>query len=248
MSASNGILGSLGLLVKLSANRSVSGQLAALLLTVSGCITSPTGAYLNAEEAKTVQYQPCPNGMIEDLEDGNVQIKKLEGRGDYWFTSVDAEGTAINAKDEIPEAGGPQASKFAAHMRGKLASSGPSVYAVMGFNITESRRPYDASKAEAIRFWGKGPGVVRFKTPDINTAPAGDRCKDCYNDFGVDIYLSETWTRYTVPFAKLKQQPGWGDRAPSVAKDALFAIQWQVSKKGAPFDLWIDDVEFVGCK
>ena len=28
----------------------------------------------------------------------------------------------------------------------------------------------------------------------------------------------------------------------------LFGIQWQVNKPGADFDIWIDDVEFIGCE
>ena len=27
----------------------------------------------------------------------------------------------------------------------------------------------------------------------------------------------------------------------------LYGLQWQVNKPGASFDIWVDDVEFIGC-
>lgn len=213
-----------------------------------GCITSRTGAYLNADQAAETKLAICPEGMIEDVEDNNDQIRQQEGRGGYWFSFYDAEGTTISPKSELFDQGGPQGSKYFAHAKGKMATSGTSIYAGIGFNLADPKSLYDASKYQGISFWAKGNATVRFKTPDVQTEPGGDRCTSCYNDFGVDIALYPEWTRFTVPFSKLKQQPGWGDSAPAVASDALFAIQWQVSKPGAEFDFAIDNVEFVGCK
>lgn len=218
------------------------------LSLATGCITSRTGAYLNADEAAEAKLSVCPEGMIEDVEDNNDQILQKEGRGGYWFSFYDAEGTKISPKSELFAPGGPQGSKYFAHAKGKLATSGASIYAGIGFNLADPKSLYDASKYQGISFWAKGNATLRFKTPDVQTEPGGDRCTSCYNDFGVDIALYPEWTRFTVPFAKMKQQPGWGDPAPAVAKDALFAIQWQVSKPGAEFDFAIDNVEFVGCK
>ena len=53
--------------------------------------------------------------------------------------------------------------------------------------------------------------------------------------------------RYTVPFNQMSQQPGWGDRAPKLSTKELFGVDWQLSKPGAEYDLWVDDVELVGC-
>jgi endoglucanase len=220
----------------------------ALCISASGCITSRTGAYLNADEAAAEKLGRCPDGLIEDLEDGDTQVNKTEGRNGYWFTFYDPAGSTISPSSKLLTDGGSTAdSKMFAKASGKMATSGPSIYAGLGFNITDPKSPYDASKYRGIAFWAKGPGTVRFKTPDVNTEPGGDKCVDCYNDFGVDIYLSKDWTRYTIPFDKMKQQPGWGDPAPGVASDGLFAIQWQVGAKGADYEVSIDGVEFVGC-
>ena len=129
----------------------------------------------------------------------------------------------------------------------EMAPAGDSLYVGVGFGLTNPKTPFDLSKAKGISFWAKGPGRVRFKAPDINTEPSGDRCTDCYNDFGVDIYLTDQWVRYTVPFEKMNQQPGWGDRAPALSSNAVIAVQWQFSTANTEYDIWFDNIELVGC-
>jgi endoglucanase len=214
-----------------------------------GCITSPVWEYGATAEATEVKLKSCPTGLIDDAEDKDNQVVKSEGREGYWFTFVDTEGSTIAPKGEFTMAeGGPPGSKYAARAKGHLAASGKSLYAGLGFAFTSPKSPYDASKYKGVSFWAKGPGKIRFKAPDVNTTPEGDKCSDCYNDFGVELYLSDQWTRYTIPFEKLAQQPGWGDRTPAVAKDALFALQWQYSTPNTDYDIWIDNIELVGCE
>jgi endoglucanase len=219
-----------------------------LAAAAAGCITSSPSNYGATGAARSTKLGRCPEGLVDDLEDGDSQIVKKEGREGYWFTFVDPAGSTIAPKDNFtPSPGGANGSRFSARMKGKLAASGKSLYAGMGFAFLSPKGKYDASRYKGISFWAKGPGTIRLKTPDVNTAPEGDKCTDCYNDFGVDLFLSDAWTRYSVPFDRLSQQPGWGDRAPVVSKNALFTVQWQVSTPGADYDVWIDDVELVGC-
>jgi endoglucanase len=192
--------------------------------------------------------------MLDDGEDGDGQVIKKDGRDGYWFTFADTEGTKIEPRGPFamgeggrPKGGGLSESKYSAQMKGKITDGGANPYAGVGFALSNPKTGFDLSHATGIQFWAKGPGKVRFKMPDINTDPVGDRCTDCYNDFGVDIYLSDRWERYTIPFDALQQQPGWGDRAPHVASGAIFAIQWQFTTPGAEFDLAFDDVALVGC-
>lgn len=213
-----------------------------------GCITSPVYEYGATAEAKKTSLGACPNGLIDDAEDGNGQVIEVAGRDGYWFTFVDEWGSTVEPRGEFKmSAGGIEGSQHAPRMTGKMAPTGDSLYAGMGFAFTNPKTPYDAGAAQGVRFWAKGPGKIRFKAPDVNTEPAGDRCTDCYNDFGVDLYLQDQWIRYTVPFADMAQQPGWGDRAPEVDRHALFALQWQYNAPDTEFDIWIDDVELVGC-
>ena len=218
---------------------------------LSGCITSPTWEYGDTAEAKQIKLGTCPQGLIDDGEDNDSQIIKVEGRDGYWFTFADTEGTTVKPKgDFVMDQGGPPGSdsKHAARMTGRVAASGKSLYVGLGFALRSPKGPYDASKYQGVSFWAKGPGRIRFKTPDVNTTPEGDRCSDCYNDFGVDLVLQDEWIRYTVPFDRMAQQPGWGDPAPEVAKDMLFAIQWQYGTPDTDFDIWVDNIEFVGCE
>jgi endoglucanase len=218
-------------------------------IALLGCITSSPGEYGITAESKKTSLPVCPQGRLDDLEDNNNQVIVQGGRNGYWFTFGDQLGSTWEPKGEFtPAPGGPPGSRYAANLHGKMAPAGDSLYVGVGFALTNPKTPFDLSQAKGISFWAKGPGRVRFKTPDIDTEPSGDRCTDCYNDFGVDIYLSDQWVRYTVPFEKMTQQPGWGDRAPAVAPEAIFAIQWQYSTPNTDYDIWFDNIDLVGCE
>ena len=58
----------------------------------------------------------CPNGMLDDLEDGDEQTLKTDNRGGYWFTYVDKFGPTIEPKKFKPEVGGPPGSKLSSEV------------------------------------------------------------------------------------------------------------------------------------
>ena len=198
------------------------------------------------------------DGLIDDGEDGNNQTKVVGGRGGYWYTFTEGNGTTV-----VPEAGeaggtfamtagGANGSKYAANAKGRV-TSGQIVFGALGMNFVDPMAVYDASQYKGIAFWAKkGPGSygkVRLKVPDVSTHKAGGVCTECFNDFGADIELTESWQHFVFPWRKLKQLPDWGTPRPHAIKPAkLFGIQWQVNKPGADFDIWIDDVEFIGCE
>jgi endoglucanase len=219
---------------------------ALLGLFVSSCLTTPASETGWSKRARTLVPTDCgSDALIDDGEDGDNRVLVRDGRGGYWFTSLDAEGSTIepggNFKMSPP---GRNGSKYAARMRGRAAASGWSVYALMAFNIADPTGPYDASKYAGISFWAKGPGHIRLKVPDAYTAPGGGKCKDCYNDFGIELALTPQWERYTIPFAWLTQQPGWGDPRPEVAVKELYGVQWQFGTRGRDFDVSVDDIAF----
>jgi endoglucanase len=121
----------------------------------------------------------------------------------------------------------------------------------MGLNFQDPKGPYDASKYKGITFKAKiGPGSVpevRLKVPDMQTDPEGKICKECFNDFGLDLHLTESWQTFTIPFTSMKQLKDWGSRFDGIMPDKLLGIQWQVNTPGASFDVWVDDIEFTGC-
>ncbi len=196
-------------------------------------------------------------GLIDDCEDGNNQTKVVSGRGGYWYTFTEGHGTTVESEAGAGvgmfsmSSGGLHGSKYAANAHGHV-TDGEIVFGGVGVNFVDPMGLYDASKYKGIAFWAKkGPGSygqVRFNVPDVSTHKAGGICRDCFNDFGADITLTESWQHFVFPWRKLKQQPDWGAPRPHAIKpDRLFGLQWQVSQPDADFDIWIDDVEFVGC-
>ena len=193
----------------------------------------------------------------EDIEDGenlDDQVIVQGGRNGYIYTYKDESGTTLDQSGDsfMPGSGGAQGSRGALQISGKLGTG--EAYAGVGFSFVDPVGTYDASRYRGITFMakrGKGDGLaqsVRVKIPDGNTDPKGGVCSECYNDFGIDFAVTEEWTRFTVDFADLKQEDGWGDPKPGTLDTSkLYGIQWQVSAAGQSFDLWIDDVSFIGC-
>ncbi|MGA3124187.1 MAG: hypothetical protein ABSF69_25795 [Polyangiaceae bacterium] len=193
--------------------------------------------------------------VIDDIADANNQILVQAGRKGYWYTFVDKVGTTITppaGHKFIQSPGGANGLAFAAHMMGKVSSSGDPQYAGMGFSFTNPKGPYDATQYTGVAFYAKvGPGsqkAVRLKVPDVNTDPDGKVCTECFNDFGADLDLTEQWKKYVIPFAQMSQMEGWGaPQKDHIDKSKLFGMQWQVNKPGASYDIWVSNVQFTGC-
>lgn len=218
------------------------------LVSGTGCITAPGYEYGTTPKAKALDLPPCgENAAIEDGEDGDGRVLVRDGRGGYWFTFVDSEGSRIDPPSGPFKMGEPghAGSKHAARMRGHMAESGKSIYAGMGFSFADPRGLYDASKYTGVTFWAKGPGRVRVEVPDVHTSPEGGVCKDCYNDFGVVIVLENDWHKYTIPFDWLQQRPNWGDPFPKIEPKQLIAMEFEFGAAGRDFDISIDDIAFV---
>ena len=215
-----------------------------------GCITSPPGDHHTATvHALEDKLGPCPAGLIDDGEDNNNQIAPNGDRNGYWFTFQDEIGSEVWPKGDFHMSeGGAENSRHAAMMKAKMAPAGDSTYVGMGVNFLNPKIPYDASFAKGISFWAKGPGRIRVEVMDVNTSPEGDRCTDCYNHFGADLYTKDYWLRFTLPFDKLTQQPGWGDRAPKITSSSIYGIQWMFRTAGKSAIVWVDTIEFVGCE
>jgi len=225
-----------------------------LLSLGSGCVMPGQKPVLSS--SVEAQVTECDDeALIDDGEDNNNQGAVKEGRGGYWYTYVDEMGSTVNPPagsvggQFTMSEGGAENSQFAARINGTLASGGV-IFGAMGVNFTDPKDVYDASKYGGISFWAKrGAGsvdTVRVKMPDINTDPEGENCSKCFDDFGADITLTESWKKYVIPFSRLKQQ-GWGDKKRLVEKSQVFGLQWQAQVPGGSYDIWVDDIRFVGC-
>ena len=194
-----------------------------------------------------------PDAIIEDGENGDDQIVVVEGRAGYIYTYADELGTTIEPAADQFALGWPGAhkSRSAINIKGILAQG--EAYAGFGFAMTEPAGGYDVSKYKGVSFLAKaGEGsaiAVRFKIPDGNTDPTAGVCTECYNDFGVDFALTTQWTRYTVMFSDLHQEDGWGSPTPAALDTkGIRGMQFQTAQAGKDYDLWVDDISFVGCE
>jgi endoglucanase len=232
----------------------LSSLFAVAALGAVACGPAPTDPAIE----QTLEGSPCPaSALIDDGEDNNNQVMVQDGRSGYWYTYVDKEGSTID-----PPAGetggifafaqgGVNGSAYAARMAGSIGKANI-VYAGMGCNLSDPKGPFDASKYGGVSFWAKrGANTtpkVRFKMPDGATDPDGGICSACFNDFGMELKLTEEWTKYVLLFDRMKQERGWGSPHPSGIDSAqLFGIQFQVNDKGQPYDVWVDDLGFTGC-
>jgi endoglucanase len=216
------------------------------------------------ETGQMPEGKSCPanSAMISDGESAN-KTSFQEGRGGWWYTYFDfdkhggskiwPEAGIVGGTFEMSE-GGAAGTAHAARMKGKTGS-GEIVFAGMGAGLLDPPGPYDASRYGGIAFWAKkGPGStgkVRLKVPDKKTKPEGGMCsgEGCNNDYGLDLDLTEEWTKYIVPFRAMKQIKGWGDQyGGGISSNAIYEVQFQVSSPGQPFDIWIDEIQFTGCK
>jgi hypothetical protein len=201
---------------------------------------------------------PAATAMISDCESQN-KTAFVEGRGGYWYSFLDAKdhggseiwptAGVLGGTFEMSD-GGAVGTAHQARMKGKVGA-GDVVYAGMGLNFVDPKGAYDASRYGGIAFWAKkNPGStdhVRLKVPDAQTDPDGKQCKQCFNDHGMELELYDDWTFYTVPFKSMRQED-WGPKDSGIDASKIYGIQFQVSEKGAPFDISVDEIKFTGCR
>jgi endoglucanase len=231
--------------------------LAALAASAVGCMPPvPT----SEKSRQTAEGTPCqtPDAVISDNDDNDNQVNVIGGRGGYWYTFIDEEGTSVwptagaHGGTFEMSPGGAESTPYAARYKGTVSATGSIVLAGMGMNFLDPKGGYDASKYKGFSFWAKkGPGStgnVRLKVPDQYTDPDGGKCSECYNDNGINLTLTEEWQQFTIAFKHLKQLPGWG--RPMRAKldsSAVYGLQFQVNEPGATYDIWVDQIRFTGC-
>lgn len=201
--------------------------------------------------------------MIDDMEDGDINIREANGRMGSWLAFND--GTATGTEDsgmsnmnpprviEGTSPSGNSMSQHAYHIKGG-GYSGWGAGWMVDFNSVGVRLPYDVSPYGGIVFWGKSDGPpteVKVAFPDVFSDPAGRICdpndnrvggKGCYDDFATNITLSKQWRRYEIAFSSIATG-AWGYRH-VFDRQHVYSIKFAVMPSYAPFDSWIDDVAF----
>jgi endoglucanase len=222
-----------------------------------GVETAPAAPVSAAPKACTGKPSAAADGLVDDFEDGNNRSAEVAGRGGWWYTAADNAGSTISPQGNFaPSDGGAAGTKKAAHVTGKTASEQAAWGAVFGVGLLQDNRLYDASKYAGVSFWAKAADksgkTFRFKVSDVSTHPAGKVCKEdaggCWNHFGTELTLTSEWKEYTIAFADLRQEEGWGNPHPaSLSVNQLLSLDWTMPR-GTEFDLWVDEIKLVECQ
>jgi hypothetical protein len=237
----------------------------AVLVTIDGAIVEsdpdsgmPTDSR-DADSRIEIDARPPSVGeeIIDDMEDGDGDIRSTAGRRGAWFILNDGTAAAeqtpagIFTMSAIP--GGRGASQFAARTTGH----GFKVWSpLFGFWMNKLaaglKQPYDARKYAGISFWARTnaatPLAVRVLVPNADTDPDGKTCGDsgsggCSDHFGKNFAATSQWVKHVIRFSDLAQA-GWGHKVDSFDPKTAYGVEFQFDV-GTEFDCWIDDVSFL---
>jgi len=189
-----------------------------------------------------------PGAPIDSLEDGDVALKLGQKKiGSWWVTS---DGTGLqtpSSADGLVVPGGRGPSKYMVNSTGFGFYNWGAAFGLFLDNCS-----YDASRFHAVRFDVKagGTGTFFLEVPTIELEPIeqGGHC-DPNTSTCFDLYRSmisvptDGWYQCTVAFTDL-QQAGWGLSAPFNV-GAVMGAQFNIETWQAPYDLSIDNLEFV---
>lgn len=198
----------------------------------------------------------CANGrgvnasdpLIDDLEDGDGELRRVDGRWGYWYTVNDGTaGTQTPAHDApfTPDEPGFDGSRHAAHFQ---ASGFTSWGAATGTRLLASGSElcaYDASSYLGIRFWAKGSGEIKVSVMTLGTlrvADGGTCTQACYDYYAARIHLDGTFRPYQFSWQSLRQD-GWG-QATRFRTSEVVGVEFGAGSGGAAFELWVDDLAF----
>lgn len=191
--------------------------------------------------------------VIDDLEDGNAQIRRADNRLGYWYSYRDEADASGMIDTPIVSDGGANDSLKAIKVAGKSAASatyGPGFgfgFYTVGTGANALDCPYDASAYGGISFWIRGTGVttLRVVIPSESTLEktSGGTCAtNCGDHFGKAVSVSNVWQKITLKWSELAQE-GWGAPA-TFTPSRVSGVLWSVAP-GATFELRVDDIEFI---
>lgn len=179
--------------------------------------------------------------LIDDFEDGDDAVLKLEEREGLWRWARDTDDPrSAPALLPIPRPNPTSSNRMALHVKGgRLQEWG----AVVEFNFKPSC--YDASSYAGLTFQAKGPGRVFVAPREVGTIPEaeGGTCVDaCYNPHVSKVELEPRWKTYRIEWREFEQR-GYG--RPPFDPTRLHSIAFLIRTEDTPYDVWIDSVAFL---
>jgi len=189
-----------------------------------------------------------PGAPIDSLEDGDLTLRRGSKEiGAWWVTSDGTGYQTPSSADGLVVPGGLGPSKYMVNSTGFGFWNWGAAFGLFLNNCS-----YDASRFRALRFDVKAGGTGMFflevSTIELEPIEQGGHC-DPSTSTCFDLYRSmisvptDGWYRCTVAFADLTQA-GWGLQAPFNV-GAVMGAQFNMETWQAPYDLSIDNLEFV---
>ena len=181
-----------------------------------------------------------PDAPPKELDGKVLVLDDFEGsepaNGAVWGANMDTNnlGTVATYRPEDSE---DPAHKNAGHLSGKLGKAASKLWpwASLAINIEPNASPTDLSAVKGVRFWAKGSGAFR--------AVITRKAVTDYGNFGTAFGGPKEWKQIVIPLDEMKQAD-WAQKVPQGFPDAI-SFELQPTTSNAPFDLWIDQVEFV---
>jgi len=185
------------------------------------------------------------DGLIDDFEDGDTQIRVSDARDGYWHVVRDGSAGAQLTMGEppVPESSGANGSSQAMHLGGEGFLDWGAGFSL---ELRQEERPYDASAYQGIRFWARGAPSLRVVFLQQNLANGGacGTCppgsSECGVFYGTQVALQDDWTEYSIPWRELGQFAAGGT---AFGPDQLLLIKFEAPAT-ARFEFWLDDVSF----
>lgn len=213
---------------------------------ISGTGGSGSGGSSNPEEPTY--------SMIDDFQDGDIQILPTDDRIGYWYTYNEQAPRPL-ADSPLLVDGSNVIHASGSHQDGVSADA---AYGGLGVDLnnenndnqqprSSDREPYDASEWDGFRFRIKSAGgtkSIRFEVVTVGVASSeeGGTCSgSCFDAHGRDVALTTEWTTVKVPFDTLVQE-GWGNETAFDAAQIL-GLAWE-DLTTASWEFWLDDLEF----
>ncbi len=226
----------------------------------TGGTSSVGGSPVTGGSPSTGGSSACPSyllpneELIDDMDDGTAAIPQVNGRRGAWSDYLNDTSGAFMVPDPsvafyVTDTGD-ICRKYAVYVYGQT-STDPGAGAQVGFSLGS---PYNASAYTGLSFWAKidaNTGTpLRVTFPDGDTDPRGAVCQTnttdptltCWDDWGLRLSLTATWTKYTVPFSSLTQDT-WGYQAQQFDPKTLYSVQFEIGDTDT-FGIWIDSVAF----
>lgn len=186
-----------------------------------------------------------PADVIDDFEDGDLQLSAKDARVGTWYAYGDGSGVVTIENRRLDR----ESNGRGLRNVGKDFINWGSGVGVDLFNAgagQSSKQPYDASTYSGITFIARAESslTLTVSLPDADTDEAGGICTTCDHHYGKQVTLTKTWQRFTVSFAELQLEPGGVPEPTAFDPSSLVSIRFLVGP-GQSYDLYVDDLAFV---